>query len=223
MNRSPILVFCDFDGTVAKRDVGYSLFHHFSGGRNDDLIPDWKAGRISSREILLKEAAMVNATEQEIYDFLDHFDIDSGFAEFEALCRANDTEPIIVSEGLDFYIRHVLNRHNLGHLKVICNHGYLEENSIKIEFPYQNRSCRRCGSCKGERIAEYRAKVPPGCKVVFAGDGYSDACAAREADVLFAKKDLQEYCIRENIRYNTYVDFSEVGIRMIELGLLGRP
>ncbi len=125
-----------------------------------------------------------------------------------------------MSEGLDFYIHYILDRHNLGHLQLLCNRGYLENNHIRIEFPYKNRSCRRCGNCKGERIAEYRAKQGAGWPTVFVGDGYSDACAAREADVLFAKNDLEEYCQREKIRYNVYTGFSEIAARMIELGLL---
>jgi len=222
MNDAPVHIFCDFDGTVAEEDVGYRLFHHFSDGRNEALIPEWKAGRISSREILEREAAMVRATPEGIYRFLDQFKLSPGFAEFVSICRRNNAEPIIISEGMHFYISYLLESYDFADLEVLANIGHLENGGIRIEFPFTNRSCKRCGSCKGERIAEYRARSATGAKVVFVGDGLSDVCAAEEADILFAKKDLEQYCQTENIGYYKYSDFFEVAERILELGLLKR-
>jgi 2,3-diketo-5-methylthio-1-phosphopentane phosphatase len=221
MTEQPSLaVFCDFDGTVAVRDVGYHLFHHFSGGRNDELLPDWKAGRISSREILTREAAMVHATPEAILAHVDEYQLDAAFAAFETLCRANDVPVTVISEGLDIYIKRLLYRHGLEHVPVICNIGHLEAGGLRIEFPYVNRVCTSCGSCKGERIAEYRQRLGRRVTVVFVGDGYSDACAAAEADILFAKKDLEQYCLARNIRYNSYKTFADVARSLTELGHL---
>ena len=80
-------VFCDFDGTITRRDVGYNIFHHFSGGKNDALLPDWKARRMTTRECLLREAAMVKASAEEIYRFIDQFEIDPGFGDQVAINR----------------------------------------------------------------------------------------------------------------------------------------
>ena len=63
-----LALFTDFDGTISKRDVGYSLFHHFSDGKNDLFLPDWKEGRMTTRECLLKEAELVTATKAELVD-----------------------------------------------------------------------------------------------------------------------------------------------------------
>jgi 2-hydroxy-3-keto-5-methylthiopentenyl-1-phosphate phosphatase len=218
--RVNLAVFCDFDGTIARRDVGYHLFHHFSGGQNDTLIPDWKAGKISSREILEREARMVQATPDEVLAFIDQFDIDPSFIPFERLCRSADIPVIVVSEGLDIYIRRILASHGLEQVPVICNMGHLEDNGIRIEFPHHNRTCRSCGSCKGERIAEYRELHGGSVTVVFAGDGYSDACAAREADIVFAKKDLKQYCQTYDIPYNAYSTFQDVTDQLVEQGYL---
>jgi len=213
-------VFCDFDGTVARRDVGYSLFHHFSGGRNDALLPGWKAGRLSTRDCLLKEAEMVRAPAAEILAFLDHFDLDPTFAPFVDHCRALGVPVVIISEGLDIYIKRVLARYGLADLPVISNLGFLENGGLRIEFPHTNHRCTRCGSCKGERIEEYRLACDTPCRVAFVGDGYSDACAARAADLLFAKDDLQQYCEAEKIPYNRFVDFRDVAKVLIHEGYL---
>ncbi|PWB71158.1 hypothetical protein C3F09_08190 [candidate division GN15 bacterium] len=212
------LVFCDFDGTISRRDVGYNLYHHFSGGRNDLLLPDWKAGRMSSRECLTREAEMVTAKTEEIMAFLDQFTIDPGFPEFESLCRRNGVEPIVVSDGLDFYIRHILSRNNLGHLHVLSNIGHLDGAGIRIEFPRTNRECRRCGNCKGEIIEEFRERAGEPVTTVFVGDGYSDVCATRAADLLFAKKDLARYCLEHGIAFTKFDTFFDVSRALIDLG-----
>ncbi len=216
------VVFCDFDGTIARRDVGYSLFRHFSNGENEKLIPDWKSGRLSSRECLRLEAAMVHATPAEIYSFLDQFDIDPGFAPFQERCSRDGLELYVVSDGLDFYIRYILERAGLSHLSVQSNIGRLENDGITIEFPRDTPSCRRCGSCKGETIEQYRLEAGQPVQVAFVGDGYSDTCAVHQADLVLAKKDLELYCLKQNIVYTSYRDFFDVTRVLTERGFLPR-
>jgi len=220
MIRTRTAVFCDFDGTITRRDVGYSIFHHFSGGRNDELLPDWKSGRISSRETLLREAAMSPVTEDQLYPYLDTFEIDHGFASFVTRCRANACDLFVVSDGLDLYIHYLLRKHDLGDLPLITNHAYLADDYIQIEFPHHNKSCEKCGSCKGERIREFRDDAGEPVNVVFVGDGFSDACGAAEADLVFAKKDLERFCRMNNIDFVPYDDFFDVARHLEALDLL---
>jgi len=46
----------------------------------------------------------------------------------------------------------------------------------------------------------------------YAGDGVSDLSAAKETDLLFAKKghDLVMYCVRENVPFVEFVDWSTI-------------
>ncbi len=153
---------------------------------------------------------MVHASAEEILRFCDGFDIDESFVPFVRNCRASGVPVMIISEGLDFYIKRILARYDLADIPVICNLGFLENETIRIEFPHVNRTCRHCGSCKGERMSEHREKAIGALRIAFVGDGYSDACAAREADVLFAKDDLEEYCIEHKIAYNRFKTFYDV-------------
>lgn len=215
-----IAVFCDFDGTITRRDVGYSIFHHFSGGKNDELLPDWKAGRMTTRTCLTLEAAMVKAPAEEIYRFIDQFEIDEGFPGFVSLCENNSVPVLVASDGLDFYIKYILGKYNLGHLELKTNVGRPENGGLTVEFPHDNVSCPSCGVCKGERIQQYRDGMQEAGRVLFVGDGYSDACAAREADVIFAKKDLEQYCLTNNIAYLKYDTFFDVSRDLIKQGYL---
>ena len=212
-------IFCDFDGTISRRDIGYNLFHHFSQGRNDELVPLWKNGELSTRECLLQEAAMVDASPEWIFKFLDQFELNQGFDSFVQLCRSNSVDLTILSDGLDFYIEYVLSRHRLSDLPVIANSGRLGNNRLIVTFPHNNQSCDRCGSCKGERIREYRARHGE-VTAVFVGDGYSDLCGALEADLVLAKKDLEQYCVMHNIDHVTFDTFHDVSRLLTERGLL---
>ena len=46
----------------------------------------------------------------------------------------------------------------------------------------------------------------------YAGDGVSDLSAARETDLLFAKKghDLINYCARENVPFTVFADWTNI-------------
>lgn len=212
-------IFSDFDGTISKRDVGYNIFHHFSGGRNDAILPDWKSGKMTTRECLNMEAEMVHATKEEILKFIDDFDIDNHFKTFVDKCREADHPLMLLSDGLSFYIEHILGKNGLSHLKFIANVGTLENNSITVSYPYDNKSCKRCGICKGERLRDFKESCKEECRTVFIGDGYSDACAAAEADILFAKKDLKRYCTDKNISFFSYNDFGDVIKELTNLGI----
>ena len=50
--------------------------------------------------------------------------------------------------------------------------------------------------------------------IVFIGEGYSDRCPARYADIVFAKDELLSYCQQENISYFEYQSFSDITKRL---------
>ena len=203
-------IFSDFDGTISTRDVGYSLFHHFSGGRNDALLPDWKAGRMTSREVLVAEAEMVDASPEQIYEFIDSIGIDQEFPTLMNLCAINEIPIKILSDGLDVYIKYLLEKADLSHLDFKANNAKLIDNTIKIHFNHTNKSCTSCGICKGEVIKDFRESQTEPYQIIFIGDGYSDVCATKEADILFAKKDLKEYCIKNEINFIPYNNFDDI-------------
>ena len=59
--------------------------------------------------------------------------------------------------------------------------------------------------------------------IVYIGEGYSDRCPARYADIVFAKDDLLKFCHRENISYLEYRTFADVQLRLESVLSLKRP
>ena len=50
--------------------------------------------------------------------------------------------------------------------------------------------------------------------IVYVGDGISDRCPVRYADIVFAKHGLVPYCQEQNISYHDYSHFGDVQVRL---------
>ena len=95
------------------------------------------------------------------------------------------------------------------------------------------------GHDKALSVNEARAKAQSECPpdemplIIFIGDGVSDLAAAREADVLFARRGLrlEEYCVEHGIAYTPFDTFTDIKREMErisalderETGGVGRP
>jgi len=214
------IIFSDFDGTFTEKDIGYRIFSHFSGGQNRKLVEDWKKGLITSRDCLTKEAAMLDASYNDIYSFLDNFKLSPGALELYEVVKNLEIPFYIVSDGIDIYIDYVLKKYGLGDIKYFCNRGTIRNNRMRLEFLYDNYDCPRCGCCKGARIADIIGEENEIWKVVFIGDGLSDICALPKADIIFARGDLLEYCQEKNKVAIEYKNFFDIMDNLREFGLI---
>lgn len=203
-----LVVFSDFDGTISTEDVGNRLFHYFSGGRSEEPVGQWRQGIIDSRQCLLAEAELMrDVTERELRDFIDTFSIDETFAAFVDLMRRQAVPFNVLSDGLDLYIDQLLEREGLTGLPVLANKARIEQKRLKLSFPYLEDSCGGCANCKGYHIRRLR---PQGARTIYIGDGKSDLCALPEADIIFAKGYLAEYCRSHHIEYLPFEKFSAI-------------
>jgi HAD superfamily hydrolase (TIGR01509 family) len=114
----------------------------------------------------------------------------------------------IVSDGLDFYIRKILEIHRLSEIPYYanCTH-FLKGGRMEISFPHSEEECGLCGTCKKKLIQIYRKEYD---SIFFVGNGLSDRCAAREADFVFAKDSLYTYCTEQDITCHFFKDFLEI-------------
>lgn len=203
-----IIVFSDFDGTISTRDVGNRLFHHFSNGKSEEAVARWKLNEIDSRECLLLEAAsMRDITEVELFEYIDSFEIDRSFIYFVAYLNRKGIPLYLLSDGLDIYINRLLKKYEIGGLNVFANSARLVEGRFEFEFPYFDKSCGGCANCKGYHIRNLRQSES---KAVYIGDGKSDVCALDEADIVFAKDYLADYCREHKIEFLPFNNFSAI-------------
>ncbi len=213
-------LFVDFDGTIAADDIGNVFFRKFGGPECDDLVRAFRDGRISARECFRRETrALGRLRLAEVEEFLDARPMVAGFTEFVAFCRARSLEFHVVSDGLDFYIDRFLEKHGVQGVSRYANAFTVAPGTGEpsIRFPFSDAECDRCACCKRNIILSLCAEEDV---IGYIGEGFSDRCPARHADLVFAQGELQTYCQKENISYYPYCTFFDV-IERLE-GLLSR-
>lgn len=202
-------VFCDFDGTVSTVDVTDSLLEAFALPEWRDVEREWNAGLIGSLECMRRQVALMRCSRPALDAHLEQIRIDPAFPAFVAHCEDAQLPLCILSDGIDYAIRSVLGRHGLGHLPVYANR--LESRGpdrYALTFPYAHKECpAAAGTCKCQLMEMNRRE---GHFALVIGDGASDFCAAKEADMVLAKAKLRDFCRDEGIPHQGFNSFREV-------------
>jgi 2,3-diketo-5-methylthio-1-phosphopentane phosphatase len=210
---SRIAVLCDFDGTIARDDVGNLFFRTFGGPGAERIVDEWKNGAISSRTCMEREASLVKASRHEVDRFVCRCKLDPYFKDFIDFTARNDIEVVIVSDGLDHYIENMLMRNGLGDLQFYANVTRFGDGRLTVEFPYYDlRDCRDCGNCKTHHLEKFRRA---GYYIIYVGNGLSDRCPATHSDLVFAKSELLEFCRQNGLNHVPYGNFRDVEREML--------
>jgi 2-hydroxy-3-keto-5-methylthiopentenyl-1-phosphate phosphatase len=207
-------LFIDFDFTITTDDVGNRLYTYFSGGLNEPLVKRWLKREISSFTCLTEEARMCHGTPADFVSYVDKFEIDPGFGKIVDLCRGSEIPFWVLSDGLDFYIRHILAKYGFDDVPFDSNHAEFINGGLEISLPYWSEKCAECGNCKGERI---RALKREDDTVIYIGDGLSDLCGCSQANLIFAKDDLADFLRKDAIDFIEYTDLTEVALKLREI------
>lgn len=200
-------VLTDFDGTVTRTDVAEDILDAFAPTEWWDIEELHRARKIGTREAMVRQFALVRGQEADLLRFVDeHVELDPAFPGFVAYCRERGVPLEIVSEGLDFYLHHLLAKWEV-RVPVRTNRTTFAGDRVTISYPYADATCTLCGTCKLYRLFELRTQ---GYRVAYVGDGHSDLCPAIEADLVFAKKELADLCREEEIDFIPFETFADV-------------
>lgn len=199
----PWAVVCDFDGTATVEDLADGLSMAYAGEEAwRRAEAEFQAGAISFEALLRRIFEPIRVTPDELRDFVRaHGRFRPGFERLVRTCRERSIPFTLVSGGLDLYIAPALERlpEDLrAGLEVRANHAERTAGGLRLTFPWKDApgSCGTCGSCKGAVVKAFQAR---GYRVAAVGDGNADRCAAREADRVFARGRLLEWCRREGL------------------------
>jgi len=203
------LILCDFDGTISLWDMGYALVTQFASDDWKTIDRDFREGKIGSKEAYFRIAKILRGDQKAILGFIQKYsDIDAHFTPFYQYCREKGIDVKIASDGLDLYIKKVLEINHLLEIPFYANHTHFQKgNGIDISFPYANEECGLCGTCKKMLVQTHQKTYE---SIIFIGNGVSDRCAAREADFVFAKDSLYSFCIDQDITCHFFEDFGEI-------------
>ena len=202
-------IYIDFDGTLSQADVLDHLITRYS--INQDwrrLESDWEAGRIGSRECLAGQLAAVRVSHADLHGFLDSVRLDVGAADLLQFLRSHRIPVVVLSDGIDQFISAILHRHGIRDLTVRSNALHVLGGSLTLHCPHASPDCSsRSAHCK---CASAAALQQGQRKTVYIGDGRSDLCAARRADVVFAKRALARCLTAEGRPFYPFETLADV-------------
>jgi len=208
-----VIIQCDFDGTITTNNISLLLREKFAIGNWQKIDSDYLHGRLTVERSNQLQFILIKEPEDKLQEFVrQHIKVRPGFAKFVSYCRKNGIPIVIVSSGLDFYIKTVLNYLALSDLELHCGQTYFGKDGINITYR----------DPKGEIITEgFKSKYLTSLKkrdrsVIYIGDGLSDLEAACLADNILATGQLPELLRAESVPYHSFSGFHDV-IRQLHL------
>lgn len=207
------LVQCDFDGTVTEEDASFFLLDAFAQGDWRRLLREYKEHRISVGEFNTKAFAMVKDDKARLLEVLkDKVKVRTGLHELVNYCLKKGFRFVIVSNGLDFYIKAVLKDLGLENIEVHAAQASFYPEGMKVQYVGPD----------GERLedgfkeAYIKSFLKLGYRVIYMGNGDSDVAPVKYAHHVFATGELLAYCRENNLKYKPFENFIDV-VRDIDL------
>ena len=205
-----VAVLLDFDGTITQQDVGELLLDAFASPHWREEAELWHSGAITFKELNEREFAYLPAGKREEMEqfALEMAVLRAGAQELVRFCEERNIPVEIVSGGLDFYVRPLLEKFGLGYIPLSSKLAdFSQGERVVPKYTQDVVVCEVSGNCKCARVWHHRTM---GARVVFVGDGSSDQCVAGEADVVYARDSLAAYCQQKGIPFAPFVTLHDV-------------
>ena len=207
------LVQCDFDGTVTEEDTSFFLLDAFAQGDWRRLLREYKEHRISVGEFNTKAFAMVKDDKPTLLEALKgKVKVRAGLHELVNYCLKKGFRLVIVSNGLDFYIKAVLKDLGLDSIEVHAAQASFHPEGMKVQ--YVGPDGKRLDD--NFKVAYIKSFLKLGYRIVYVGNGDSDFPPAKYAHHVFATGELLAYCRENNLNYEPFENFIDI-VRYIDL------
>ncbi len=207
------LVQCDFDGTITEEDMGFLLLDSFASEDWKRLLTEYREDRMSVGYFNTKAFATVKADRQTLLKFVrSRAKIRAGFHELLAYCCRKGFRFVIVSNGLVFYIEAILKHIGIDNIDILAAQTAFTPEGIEAKYigPEGNQIQ------DGFKEAYIRSFLSKGYRVVYIGNGISDASPAKQAHHIFATGELLDYCKETNLNCTPFAELNDV-VRGLEL------
>lgn len=201
------LIQCDFDGTVTLNDVSFLILDAYGNKNWRQLYNAYRDGKISVGRFNTEAFAAVKAEKQTLLDFIKgKAELRAGFPELVAYCRRKGFRLVIVSNGLDFYIQSILEGLGLGDVEFYA---------ARTRFGMDGVEARYIGPAGNVVEDDFKDAYlelfqKNGYRVIYVGNGASDASPASRSAHIFATDELLKYCQGTNLSYTPFSNFRDV-------------
>jgi len=202
-----MIIQCDFDGTITRNNLGILLRENFARGDWQKIDSDYLRGHLTVEQSNKLQFALIKEPKERLQEFVRrHIEVRPGFVDFVSYCRESAIPFVIVSSGLDFYIKPVLAQIGMPDLELYCGQTSFNGDGINVSY------CDPEGNIINEGFKkEYLTWLKKrGKNIIYIGDGLSDLDAARQADHVFATGHLLGLLSSESIVCSGFSDFCDL-------------
>jgi 2-hydroxy-3-keto-5-methylthiopentenyl-1-phosphate phosphatase len=201
------LVQCDFDGTVTLEDASFIMLDAFANSDWRKKYDEYLAGKISVGRFNREAFAMVRADRKRLLASVEgKMTTRSGFKELVACCRRKNFRFVIVSNGLDFYITHILKSNGLTDIELHASRTHFRGDRLSVRYIGPDGTPLDSGFKEAYIEKFLRDKY----RVVYIGDGTSDYSPAVKCHRVFATGALLDRFRREKLTCTPFSGFEEV-------------
>ena len=198
---------CDFDGTITPKDISFMMLDAFGTRNWRELLVQYREGKITVAQFNSRAVSTIKADEPTLVRFVrDKARLRPGFQNLLDYCHRQGFKFVIVSNGLDFYIKTILNDVGAGDIEVFAAKTSFGPNKVRAQY----LSPRGEPLEDGFKEAYLSSFQENGYRVIYAGNGFSDIAPARKAYRVFATDELLTACNEMNITCVPFNDFHDV-------------
>ena len=209
-----LLVQCDFDDTITVGNVSTAIHELFGPDDWVQMEKEYHDGKFTVEESNIRQYGLIRATRQDIEDFVvGEVVLRFAFDEFVDHCHGEGIKLVVVSSGLDLYIKPALETMGFEDLDVYSGSAQVTDEGIVVSYVDPDGQ----PITQGFKESYLRHFQSQGNTVVYVGDGLSDQVAAKEADFVIARSSLADYLEANDVPHYTFETFSDVGKHVQEI------
>ncbi|MGD9115576.1 MAG: MtnX-like HAD-IB family phosphatase [Dehalococcoidia bacterium] len=202
-----MIIQSDFDGTLTEEDVSFALLDAFAEGDWRKLFEQYRQGKMSVGDFNSKAFAMVKASREELIKVARaDVKLREGLRNLVNYCQQRSFRFLIVSNGLDFYIKTILEDVGLGNIEVYAAHTEFVPGGLKVDYIGPEGTVLK----KGFKEAYTKLFLTQGYQVVCIGNGPSDYSPSALAQHVFARDGLMDVCKEKKLKCQPFEDLNDV-------------
>ncbi len=210
LKNQPLAVLLDFDGTITTKDIGDQVVINFAEPGWAEALDRYRAGELNVRDLWSFEIGLLRKEREAeaVAHSIGMAEVREGFGELIEHCKSHRVLVEVVSSGMNFYVDAILDSHGFGDLARARPTVEYDDRGFGVMVMAEGlRDCGMTAMCKCDRVWRLRRK---GYRVMFVGDGESDACVVSQADIVLATSRLREVCTSKGIEHTPFETFHDV-------------
>lgn len=201
------LLQCDFDGTITEVDISFLILERYAEGDWQSILKEYQNGIISVGDFNNRAFSLVKKDRETLDTLVQKKGVlRPGFEELVKHCQLHNIKLTIVSNGLDFYIRSLLDHNGFGDINIIAARTLFTSHGIDARY-YNHHGEEILSQFKESYTRQF---IEQGYEVYYAGNGPSDIPASKLAKHTFATESLLDYYKNNGLPHTPFKDLNDI-------------